>query len=357
MKHLNFDTIFDTYFEDNQTVFEFDRKLSLGASSAFGCIRRSFFSKHDYAVDAGYVNSWGAMARGSLMEDHYIVPAVENFIDNHAGEFEVVGIGEDQKTFVKGKLSATPDSLFINLPSDFLKDYGIPDIKSDCIIVEYKSIDPRVNLAEAKAIHEGQVHVQMGLIRDETKYKPMYAVILYIDCSFFDNMKIFIHKFEPKTYKMAHKRADKVYAVDAEPADFVAEGKLTGACDLCEYRTVCADVVKDGIPSGEDSGNELDPADEKTAMALVNSERAIHKQMKEAEKTHKAAKAALSDFLKDKGRRLVRSPDFSVSISWRDGRKSFDAASLRERLEDTDIDLDDFYTTGLGYEVVTVKKR
>lgn len=354
---LDLKKIFDTYQDDNQKVWEYDRLESLGASSAFACIRRSFYAKTKAPVDEGYVQTWGAMARGNLIEDAYVVPAMYNFIDNHEPGFGLLGAGENQKTFVKGRTSSTSDGLLVDVPSNFLENYGIPDIKSESVVFEIKSIDPRVQLSEAKAIHQGQVQVQMGTIRDLTNYKPNYAIILYIDCSFFDNMKVFIHKFSPKEYKLAQKRADSIFVPGAVAKDFTPEGRLSGACDLCEYRDICAVEMKDSIPDGDDAGNALEPADEKVAGALINSERAADKQMKDATAAHKAAKAAVAEFLKDKGRKLVRSPDFSVTIAWRDGKKSLDKDALADDMTAKGMDIDDYYTTGRGYEVVTVRKR
>ena len=52
---------------------------------------------------------------------------------------------------------------------ELLKGHGIK-YKGD-VVVECKTIDPRVNLLEEKSENAFQVQVQMGLIRELTKYK------------------------------------------------------------------------------------------------------------------------------------------------------------------------------------------
>jgi len=170
MKPLDFKEMFDEYVENDNKTWQYDRNKSLGASEAFGCLRQACYKKHGFEVDEGTENSWGAMRRGDIIENAFIVPALLATIPEGS---ELLGAGEEQETLLKDLLSATPDGLLIDVSRDCLTKYGIADIESDSIVTEFKSIDPRVNLTEPKTVHFGQVQVQMGLIRELTDYKPV----------------------------------------------------------------------------------------------------------------------------------------------------------------------------------------
>ena len=58
------------------------------------------------------------------------------------------------------------------------------DIGADCLLLECKSIDPRVKLDAPKPEHRYQVIVQLGVVRETTEFQPRYAIISYIDASF-----------------------------------------------------------------------------------------------------------------------------------------------------------------------------
>ena len=371
-KPLDFMDIFNRYYHDNPKSWDYDRKLSVGASSAFQCIRKSHFDKNPkYKQDESYIESWGAFQRGNMMEDDYIVPAMYHAEDHKVSQGFLANAGPDQRTLLKDVLSATPDGLIVDLAPNALQAYGIEDIDGDCVVMEMKSIDPRVQLSEPKEIHVGQTQVQMGLIQDDpdVPFKPMYAVLVYVDCSFFDNVKVFVVKFDPRAYKTAHKRSKKIMNFDLDITDFMAEGKINNQCDLCNYRDACAEVTKDGIPTGKDAGNDLSEEDAATAKVLITAERAARGRLTTAEKEYKSSKAAMSDYIKGKGRKLVRNEDFSVSIGWREGSKSFDKNALFDDLdvvnaklvqlgcEDLVIDREDYESRGNGYEVVTVRQK
>lgn len=359
MTSLNFKNIFDKWDDDNQKTWEFDRNDSVGASSAFSCLRQIYYDKHDTPKDSTYEYKWGAFVRGNLMEDMFVVPAMYNAIDSgmFGDNVALIGAGESQKTFVDGNLSATPDGLLINLDKDALKDYGIPDIESDCVVFEIKSIDPRVSLVEEKEIHHGQTQVQMGIIQRTTEFKPKYAVILYVDCSFFDDMQVYIVEYSDKMYKAAKQRADLVFKKDAEPEDFRAEGRIDGSCDFCDYREACAETIKNSIPDEIDGMPEMLDEDKQRVDELVMASSELSAKAKDYEKQFKAAKADLSEFLKEHGRKLLRDPKYSVTITWNKGRKSLDKESLIEDLEGAGFDINDYYTTGNGFETVRVTMK
>jgi len=206
------------------------------------------------------------------------VPA---FQEHTPGDVEAIGLGDEQETLIDGLLSATPDGLLINLEKNALTKYGIADIESDCAILEFKSIDPRITLLEAKAIHAGQVQAQMGIIRKNFDYKPVYAVIVYVNASFLDDVSIFIVKFKPKIYSFAQKRAKQVFAKGAKAEDFLKEGKIADSCAYCPYKNVCWDTtLKTSFPDERKTNYEVAVLD--AGLELTERYKAAGGQEKDA---------------------------------------------------------------------------
>ena len=115
-----------------------------------------------------------------MIENNVAVPAVHAILPPGA---ELLYAGAEQETLKKGRLSATPDGLVINAAKNALEQLGIRNNKTGQFVTEFKSFDPRANIKEAKAVHIGQVQVQMGLIHELTAYRPEYAVIIYFNAS------------------------------------------------------------------------------------------------------------------------------------------------------------------------------
>ena len=166
MSQLDFDAMFASYHATQAKTWDHDRSKTVGASEIFGCIRKGWFEKHKngknkYDPDEDD-SSWGAALRGDILEEHYVVPALYHSIPKGT---KLLLAGADQQTLISGLNSVTPDGLLVGLKRDALAKYGIPDIKSNCILIEMKSIDPRAGLSEEKSIHRGQFQQQMGIIR------------------------------------------------------------------------------------------------------------------------------------------------------------------------------------------------
>jgi len=201
----------NAYAATTQRQFIQDRSQTVGASEVGRCARQTFFSKNegdaDYGRgrDAGHVDGWGARVRGSVFEDAWWAPAMKASY----GE-RLLYAGSEQRTLVDGFLSATPDGLLIDQPADALAHLNVPDIESDCIAIECKSIDPRSRLDEAKPEHVFQVQVQLGLLRTLTNHRPMYGVISYTDASFWDAVHEFVVRFDPSVYAIAQGRARQI---------------------------------------------------------------------------------------------------------------------------------------------------
>jgi hypothetical protein len=76
MAAIDFAEAFHTFVGANQKTWAHDRTKSVGASEAFGCLRKAWFSKHETPKDPEYKESWGALQRGDLIEQHFAEPAV-----------------------------------------------------------------------------------------------------------------------------------------------------------------------------------------------------------------------------------------------------------------------------------------
>src|SRR5215831_15103183 len=115
------------------------RAFTLGASDIGQCGRKVFFAKHNGPRDPGYVDTWGAALRGQIIEQAYWVPALRARFGA-----DLKFVGDRQRQFKRGFISATPDTLLTNAPRDILAPLRISDIGSDCLLLECKSVDPRV---------------------------------------------------------------------------------------------------------------------------------------------------------------------------------------------------------------------
>lgn len=346
---LDFDEILDNYMKANKKVWEHDRSLTLGASEAFGCIRKAFFTKTGAPQDPDFKQDWGATERGNLIEDHFLVPAFEGHMP---GDTEAIGLGDDQETLIDGLLSATPDGLMINLEKNALTKYGIDDIESDCAILEFKSIDPRMTLTQAKGIHAGQVQSQMGIIRKNTDYKPVYAVIMYVNASFLSDTNYFVIKFEPKKYASAKKRAKRIYAKDAKAEDFTKEGKITDSCEYCPFKQVCWDVTLKSTPTVEKKTNY--------EIAVLEQGEELSRRYQKAGTAEKDAKILKKEigeemraFLRVQDTKKITGDTWSFSNSLQNGKTTYDM----KRMEEDGIDISKYEKTGNGFEKLTVTKK
>lgn len=386
---LNFANMFAEFVAANEKKWAHDRAKSVGASEIFGCLRKAWFlkrgpefteqvqigtevkqigteefegeqvpmygdvavfeTKPKYPTDDDE-SSWGASQRGNLLEAHFVVPTIRD----HLPKGKLLWGGDDQKTLFHNFNSATPDGLIIGLDRDALADYGIEDIGSNEIVIEIKTIDPRVRLDEEKAIHGGQARTQLGIIREKTPYKPNYAVILYVDASFLDKIHVFVIEYDAPVWQEAQDRATTVFTTD-DPAHIPPEGKLDNECEYCPFTRSCAKVTCGSIPednAAEAAKNEaiLLTFDELTDKYKLDKN-AFDVADKEFKKTKQDIKEALvdADTRKVGGKKSKR--PWSVSWSGQAGARRLDQSLLRNALGP---DLDPFKTTGDSFDVLRV---
>ncbi len=357
MAVINFEEGIDAYVKAHQKVWKHDRSKSIGASEAFGCMRKSFFGKKGYEKDPNHSESWGALQRGDLIENHFAEPSIKWFLENLFQNGRLIWGGTGQRTFQSkdAPLSATPDGLVVGADDDALAHYGIASLGgTGCFNLEIKSIDPRVNLREEKAIHRGQTIIQMGLTRENTRYQPNYAVIIYIDASFFDDIDIFIVPFDQATFDIAKQRAHFVFNT-TNASEVPAEGKYEGGCDFCPFKVACAQTNMIATPQeGEMNSRDAPLEIMEEFESIVLEERAASQRKKLSERDHKEAAEKLKQWFRDVGvRRAEVQGVVKASISWIKGRKTYDIEAMRA----DGIDVEQYARMSEGHDRVNISEN
>lgn len=315
--------------------WEFDRSNTVGASEVGQCLRRIWFAKHGTPHDETYKDRHGARLRGNLIEDHYVVPGLRAELEKASWRF--LWAGAEQRTIVDGYLSATPDGLAVN------KETG------EAVVIEVKSIDPRVDLQTEKAEHAFQAQVQMGLLHHATEHRPERAIILYIDASFLDDITEFPVVRDPAVYKAAEARARSVMLAEAG-IELSPEGKIAGGkeCAYCPWASHCAHVSTAAIPSenatlGDNAASEL--------RRLRDKERRLAAEAEHCAAAHNAAKEEIKSFLRGHSLRWYNGDGWSVSWQPVKGRETIDIKAAQE----SGIDLSPFSKTGNPSDRLVVK--
>jgi len=317
-------------------IFSHDRLKTVGASEIGQCWRKTYWVKKEGAVSPDHEDSWGARLRGTMMENHFWVPLMKA---KYGANLLYAGDGE-QKTFEDKYLSATPDGILTKLKKDILKHLGIPDIGSKEIMVECKSIDPRVNLIEAKKENEFQTQVQMGLVRKLTKFKPNFAVISYTDASFWNEIKEYVIPFSQKIFDFAHIRATRILtadnAMELSPEGWIAGGK---ECEFCPYTKPCG-VIRRSVPEKEAMANPQFVAE---ITDMVREVTQIKERIGKDTIELKAAEESIKDRLREKS---VRRIPGLVTWSAVKGRESYDNKLVKQAALDAGVDIEQFSTVG-----------
>ena len=313
----------DEFAIQMQTKFAHDRSQTVGASEIGQCMRKTYWTKVEgdptYGVsrDDDYEDGWGAKVRGTIMENTVWAPAMKAKYGDR-----LLYSGPDQVSFVSGFLSATPDGLLTQCRPDELAHLGTPVIGGS-VMTECKSADPRTNLDEAKPANIFQTHVQMGIVREQTKYQPTHSLLSYMDASFWHEVKEFVIPFDPAIYQVAKDRATKIMTAkgheDMEPEGFLAGGN---ECKYCPFTKACG-VARRSVP--EESNTPIDPQFaaeiQDMAIAIARLDAEIDTDSMELRRQQQA----LKDRLREKG---IRKIPGIVSWSSVKGRKSYDNKAI-----------------------------
>jgi hypothetical protein len=359
---IDFAKGFTQVVADNAKVWE-DRVTTVGASEVFGCIRSTFFKKirpdlmdDDDSLDG---SNWGHTERGNLIENDFVVPKLRAMF----GADKCLYMGTEQKTFKDGRLSATPDGIVIDLPSDALLVYGKKDINGSEIATEIKTFggahaEPRKYLIdgvahyEAKLQHIGQNIVQMGAISKNTNYSPKTGAVLYVNPINLKDIRVAIVDFDQGIYDHAKVRAESIYIPGKTAADFRAEGLKGGnACTYCQFTEACQKIEVEAFPDNKLSPSSVDPKALEEVEKAVKHVAVLRAEYKKLELQKKSAEADLKDHLFNLKTNRLYGADWSVSISKRKGKKTLD----KEAMTADGIDLDNYSKEGNPFFVTTIK--
>lgn len=360
--------MFDEFVAGSQKVWAHDRALTVGASECFGCIRANHYKKRakelGYKQDETYEENWGAMRRGDIMENNLIVPACRQGLNRRG--MDLIMEGDDQETIVDGYNSATLDGLIIPidealggfLPSDFLEYYGIDPEEfgenQDSVVLEMKSFDPRITIMHEKAIHHGQTQMQMGLIRDTTEYKPNYAVVIYVNASWHDDIRPFVVRYDHDQYMSGRERNEKVFT-ENDPGRFPAEGKMDGDCKYCKFQEQCAKDSVARVPARQAplSKTQVDKQDDSLVEELSDLTSALKvakEEKKTVEKTVEELNEQIRMAMSKAGTSRAVGEGWKTFYSAQRGQKRLSAA----KIEAAGLDPEDFKEEGAGFEKLTV---
>jgi hypothetical protein len=337
----------DAYVKSSSKNWSHDRSQTVGASEVGQCVRKIYWTKsegdpvHGVARDPEYTETWGARIRGTVIENAFWEPALRAKYGNR-----LKFAGKDQKTFVGGFLSATPDGMIVDLTPEEKAEIGT---LADCVMVEGKSSDPRTNLAEAKTPNVYQVHVQLGLVRDNTPYKPTHSILSYIDASFWSEVTEFVIAFDERVYETAKQRAMLIMTAtsvsEVKPEGWIAGGK---ECNYCPFTKACG-IERRNLPFQDQPVDEQFKA-EMEDMALSLKAFELSRDRKEAQLREMQEK--IKARLREKG---VRKIPGVLSWSSVKGRPSYDNKAIREAAQAAGVDVEQHQTTGEATDRLTIQ--
>jgi hypothetical protein len=326
-----------------------NRAFTVGASDIGQCSRKTFFAKHDGEHNPGYLDTWGATLRGQIIEQTFWAPALRARFGA-----DLKFIGDRQQQFKRGFISATPDALLTNAPRDILTPLGVADIGSDCLLLECKSVDPRVKLDAPKPEHRYQAIVQLGVVRDTTEYQPYFGVLAYINASFWDDITEFAIGFDPAVYANAKARVTKILtarsASELPPEGWIAGGK---ECEHCPFTKACG-IQRRALPNGNDCA---DPQFAAEMRELAITYKLRQADVGAAEARLRAVQYDIKERLRAKQLRRVAGDDFSVTWTPVKGRQGYDVKALSAAAAAAGVGVEEFETGATPGDRLDVRVR
>ena len=339
--------VLHSYAQSNSRSWAVDRSQTVGASEIGTCARKVFWLKNEgdpqYGVarDAGYEDTWGARVRGSVYEDQFWYPALKATFGSR-----LKFAGPEQQTFVSGFLSATPDGLLTGMaPNEVAPGSGLE------VMAECKTADPRTNLSEAKAENVYQTHVQMGMIRELTDYRPTHSILSYTEASFWSEVTEFVIPFVQRVYDTAKARAAQIMTATSA-ADLKPEGWIAGGrdCEYCPFTQACG-IQRRSLPNAEVPADPQFIA-EATDMALAIKHAERRRDI--ADEQVRSLQDDLKTRLREKG---VRKIPGVVSWSSVKGRETYDNKAIREAAAEAGVDVDSLKNTGEPMDRLTISVK
>lgn len=332
-------------------TWEHDRSGTIGASEIGQCLRRTWFAKNEIPTDDGHVETRGAAERGDLIERYHWAPRLAAGLPP---QLDLLWSSEEQQTIVHDYVSATPDGLVVNVSDKPAVFSGVDLPPGACVLVECKSIDPRVQLDGAKAEHRFQAQMQIGLVNECTNFKPVAAIVSYTNASFLDDVREFIVPGDMKIYEAGKGRAMRIMTAKAAatlpPEGYIAGGK---ECENCPFATRCGQMSVDRVP-----GAKQPIAEEHAArLAELANTYLLHKQVADdSEKKQKQTAEEIKQLLAAAHTRKGKAGGFTFSWATSDGQRKLDRDKLQTDLDTLGLDLSKYEIAGKPYDRLTVSR-
>jgi len=374
MTAINFQAATDAFLRSKETKFRHNRLETVGASEIGQCERRVGLEKllGRNGWDKGYVPNLGITYRGQNIEAAVAVPVVREAIKSHNVTLEWTGT--QQKTFIHGPMSCTPDGLVKTgmggvAEYDMLAEYGIPNLPGvwPMFLTEFKSFDPRSNTEKfPKNVNVKQVNAQIGIVRRVAGpfYRELsHGMILYFDASNYRNMKPYAVTYDDALFKSQELRATRIMSkvsgakddaydktnghfVEVEAVGYLTrslkpEGYIKGGdeCEYCPFAKRCGGLMKIDIASeNAKRWNRKEPElvdffTACTANDLAETITAAEDALEQDKEFIKAKKAELAQIILEKGSSGIRTDKLDAKLEIRGGSNIYDVKAIREDLK------------------------
>jgi CRISPR/Cas system-associated exonuclease Cas4 (RecB family) len=293
-------------------------------------------------IDDERPDAWGVFARGDTGEDWVAGVFDRAQLAEHGGPklgLAFSATGKHQVTVIDeiNKLAATPD--------------GIMWLGSEPILLEIKTIDPRVNLNGPRPTHVRQVMFAMALMARVHSIKPKRAVILYVNCGNYADVEAFDIDYDEVEGDALIDRAKRIHAATLD--DLQPEGVFDGGneCKTCDFAAQCKAYQVERVERAEASA-DIDDDDLASLDDLAAQREAAAQMEGEAKRLKESATNQIRMLLDDRGLSFAQTPGYSIRQSVTKGRETCD---WRQAVEDG-VDLSDYVSVGNGYPRLTVRK-
>ena len=194
---------------------------------------------------------------------------------------------------------------------------------------------------------------QLGLIRELTKHRPDYALVSYVDASFWNEGAEFAVKFDETVFKNAKTRARWIMTATAAE-ELPPEGWIAGGreCRYCPFTHACGRQRHD-VPR-----QTTDKPDPQFVAEIADLARAAKRQETESDVAStklRELQHEIRERLRARGVNRIAGDGVAVTWSSVKGRGSFDMKGIREAAAAAGVDLSRFEQVGYPTDRLTIR--
>jgi CRISPR/Cas system-associated exonuclease Cas4 (RecB family) len=222
----------------HDTGLSLDRRNFVTASEIARCARQVFFDKKvmregKYSPEEGTSKprqGYGYFERGHTIEAWF----VDNLTRGLKAAVPLLFAGSNQRSFVRGHQSGTPDGAFM-LSSTAFK------------VLEVKSIDPRKKVSMLpQEDHVWQCNQNADLLEHNLNRVCEGSLLVYINASDYEQINVFELPFDHDLAQRLEDRAKMIMTATAAD-QLEPEGVHKNACAFCPHTAACNEVVRSKI--------------------------------------------------------------------------------------------------------------